>query len=175
VARINVTIKKEADRAKVKHADVDVDEYTTFIGLMRAARCETQRGRALWEEKTTGYTRPANFDDFMPRHRFELLKKTAPFAFADVATKHKGVWYMVTPVVTGFNENRRRTIRKGRMPTMDELMSAPGRASKRPAARLPLAASAWRLALTPLKGGAVPVLVPSPVPVPLAASWLLGF
>ena len=50
MARINVTIKKEADRAKVKHADVDVDEYTTFIGLMRAARCETQRGRALWED-----------------------------------------------------------------------------------------------------------------------------
>ena len=86
MARINVAIKKEADRAKVKYPDVDVDEYMTFIGLMHAARCETQRGRALWEEKTTGYTRSANFDDFMPRHRFELLKKTAPFAFADVTT-----------------------------------------------------------------------------------------
>ena len=32
--------------------DVDVDEYMTFIGLMHAARCETQRGRVLWEEKT---------------------------------------------------------------------------------------------------------------------------
>ena len=123
VARINVAIKKEADRAKVKYPDVDVDEYMTFIGLMHAARCETQRGRALWEEKTTGYTRSANFDDFMPRHRFELLKKTAPFAFADVATKHKDVWYMVTPVVKEFNENRRRTIHTGRVLTMDELMS----------------------------------------------------
>ena len=59
----------------------------------------------------------------MPRHRFELLKKTAPFAFADVATKHKDVWYMVTPVVKEFNENRRRTIHTGRVLTMDELMS----------------------------------------------------
>ena len=60
----------------------------------------------------------------MPRTRFELPKKTASFAFADLATKHKDVRYMVTPVVSGFNENRRRTIRTGRVLTMDELMSA---------------------------------------------------
>jgi hypothetical protein len=124
VARINVAIKKDAQRKKAKHPDVDVDEYITFIGLMHAARCETQRGRALWEEKTTGYTRPPHFDDFMPRNRFDLLKKTVPFAFADLATKQKDVWYMVNPVVKGFNENRRRTIRAGRVLTIDELMVA---------------------------------------------------
>ena len=178
MARINVAIKEEAQRKKAKHA----------------ARCEKQRGRALWEEKTTGYTRPAHFDDFMPRNRFHLLKKAVPFAFADLTTKQKDVWYMVTPVVKGFNENRRRTIRAGRVLTIDELMVAfrprtskrgglphlsfimrkpkppgrsssvwrtgrpascsslssrralgawaPGRMSKRPAARSPLAASA---------------------------------
>ena len=42
-------------------------------------------------EKATGYTRPAHFDDFMPRNRFDLRKKTAPFAFGDLATKQKGV------------------------------------------------------------------------------------
>jgi hypothetical protein len=73
---------------------------------------------------TTGHTRPAHFDGFIPRNRFDLLKKTVPFAFADLATKLKDVWYMVTPVVKGFNENRRRTTRAGRVLTMDELMAA---------------------------------------------------
>ena len=88
VTRINEAIKKEGDRASLKHADTTADEYITFIGLLRAARCETARGRALWEDKATGYTRPANFDDFMPRARFELLKKIVGFAFADLTTKH---------------------------------------------------------------------------------------
>jgi hypothetical protein len=122
VARINVAIKKDSQRKKAKHPDVDVGEYITFMVLMHASRCETQRGRALWDEKTTGYTRPAHFDDFMPRNRFHLLKKAVPFAFADLTTKQKDVWYMVTPVVKGFNENRRRTIRAGRVLTMDRLM-----------------------------------------------------
>ena len=91
---------------------------------------------------------------------------------------------MVTPVVTGFNENRRRTIRTGRVLTIDKVIAAfrprttkrsglpnlsfitrkpkplgskfkcvtdghghPSGQQKRPAARSPLAASAWRLAL----------------------------
>ena len=60
----------------------------------------------------------------MSRHRFELFNKTAPFVFADLATKHKNVWYMVTPIVAGFKENRRRTIRKGRVLAMDKLILA---------------------------------------------------
>ena len=124
VARINAAMSKEGKRTRAKHVPLDTDEYMTFIGLMHAAQCETQRGRSLWEDKTTGYTRSANFDDFMPRSRFELLKKTVAFAFADVTTKHKDVWYMMTDGVTGYNENRRRTIRAGKVLTMDELMAA---------------------------------------------------
>jgi len=46
----------------------------------------------------------------MPRTRFELLKKTAPFAFADLATKHKDVWYMVTTFVTALRRPLRIAI-----------------------------------------------------------------
>ena len=46
------------------------------------------------------------------------------FAFADLTTKHGDVWYMLTDGVKGYNENRRRTIRTGRVYTLDELMAA---------------------------------------------------
>lgn len=89
------------------------------------ARQYRQRGKDLWKKEVfQSCTAAPDFSVHMIEKRFAVIRKYAPFAFADLTQVDRDPWMMLQPVVSAFNENRRRTIRHSGVLVEDESMSA---------------------------------------------------
>jgi hypothetical protein len=96
-----------------------------FVGLLHAARFYQEKGRALWNKATSGLRDPPDFGKYgMSLNRFHKLMKSAPSAHADYSKHYEAPWWRVSRLIAGFNENRKRTILKSDVMTIDESMSA---------------------------------------------------
>ena len=122
VAKINTEMKRKHRKA----AELTLGEYVTWDGLMFAAVLYVQRGHELWDEPEVPrrFRKPPGFGAIMSRNRFDEIKSSILAAFADPSRKGEDPWWEISPLIDGFNDNRRESIIISEEIIPDELMSA---------------------------------------------------
>ena len=111
---------------------ITVGEFLTWLGLFFAATLKQESGRDLWFNKrskrvVSHFSTPEgpNFDRFMGRHRFEDIKLMVLEAFNDHSVSgHTDPWCFIRPLITAFNDNRKRSVVDTDFVVVDESMSA---------------------------------------------------
>ena len=129
--------RKHSKRSRNKRL-VSESEFWVFIGILLSASFQQTGGEKLWETEATQRKRgvrqhlpaPDFGARFMPKTRFDELRKTFPFAFGDLSksdpddTETFDPWWPILGLLDGFNKNRRKTVASSRGRTADESMSA---------------------------------------------------
>jgi hypothetical protein len=107
-----------------KRTAISMREWVTFNGMLLGATQFTQRGRALWRDTSSSLRGKPDYGQHLGEHRFESIKKVANYCFADSTKSASDPWWPIRGGVDGFNENRKRTIKRTRAICIDESMSA---------------------------------------------------
>jgi hypothetical protein len=106
-------------------AGVTLHEYVKFIGILHAAAHFTEKGKELWNKESKGIRGAPDMGKYgMTYSRFDRIKRSMPCAFADYSQRMLTPWWKIQGVLDGHNENRKRTIVKSRVQTLDESMSS---------------------------------------------------
>jgi len=119
VARVNLQ-----GHAKYRNwVDLTVGEWVRFIGMLHAATLYTQSGAGLFSKSCRGLREAPNFGRWIPQRRFEDIRATAHFAFADMESTAQDPWGWFRPVVERFNANRKVNVKQDPVFVGDESMS----------------------------------------------------
>ena len=129
VAKMNAVLRLSNLRSA--NIVITVGEFLVWLGLFLAATLKQESGRDLWFTKSSKrvvshFSTPEgpNFNRFMARHRFEDMKSLVLEAFNDHSESHTDPWCFIRPLITAFNDNRKRSVVDTDFVVVDESMSA---------------------------------------------------
>lgn len=100
-------------------------ELLKFTGLVLAGGYFGQSGEGLWTRSSFGVVPAPNFGQFgMSYRRFSSIRKVYSFCFSEPEARMTDDWWRFIGGIRGFNANRRRTIIRSAVLTIDESMSS---------------------------------------------------
>ena len=104
---------------------VTESEYWIFNGiLILCGLTKTGGVDGLYKKKNDGIIERVNVAEHMSQRRFKQIKTLWITQFHSPADKVNTEWWMVSKLVNGFNDNRRKKVAASRVKTLDESMSS---------------------------------------------------